>query len=479
MKMRSLPLRRASILAIALLMSSVGLALADSIPADGDAVTPGSQTLIDLGDRVPGEVVTHPVAFTLVCGGTSHPATGSTITIQAGAYSSPLDGTLDATTTTIGPVPTTWPAGGEGCPSPAPTLASNGPSTVTVTMPTTPGDGYIFTVMYARVGASGLSGITAISFEANVVGNTAPTIAVPDSFDVEATSADGAVVAFDVGTGDAEDVPAPAAVCAPASGSVFPMGQTTVSCSVTDSGGLSASGSFDVTVLDTTAPALDVPAGLSLTTGDPAGAILDYALPSASDAVDPSPSVVCSPAPGAVAPVGDSTVNCTASDTAGNSSSASFPVSVTFVPPTALSAVWDEPVSGSPASLVANLGRTVPVKVEIFAAGVELESGTAAIRVEACGGDTVATLPLVWGGGRWSVNLDTALLAPGCHDVTATHDGSDAGSFRLEIRGSETLKSPAGDVAGATAETTDVTSHEKAAKHEEAAKPEKGKGPKK
>lgn len=480
--MRSLPVRRASVLAVALLASSVGLALADTVPADGNAVLSGNQALIPLGTRAPGEVVTRDVAFTLACGGLSHPAPGATITVQASSFTVPLDGGLAATSTTIGPVPATWPAGGEGCPSPAPTLAANGPSSVTLTMPTTPGN-FVFTVMYARLGGSGLSGLTAISFEAEVVANTPPTISVPESLSVEATSAAGATVAFDVVTGDAEDDSAPAAVCTPSSGDVFPLGSTTVSCTVTDSGGLFASVSFDVTVEDGTAPALaGLAAGLTLTTGDPAGAVLDYPLPTASDAVDPDPTVSCTPAPGSVAPVGDSSVTCTATDDAGKASSVSFPVSVTFVQPAAWSAVWGEPVGGSPAMLVANHGRNVPVKVEILANGVELEAGPATIRLDACGGGTVATLPLSWGSGRWSVNLDTTPLAPGCYDVVATHDGRDAGSFRLDIRGSETLKAPSSDVAAAP--TVGPETATKPEKPEKPAKPEKadkanGKGPKK
>ena len=111
--------------------------------------------------------MTHDVAFTLLCGGLSHPAAGATLAVQASSFTVPLDGAMAATSTTIGPVPATWPAGGEGCPSPAPALAANGPSRVTLTMPTTPGN-FVFTVMYARLGTSGLSGLTAISFE---VGN--------------------------------------------------------------------------------------------------------------------------------------------------------------------------------------------------------------------------------------------------------------------------------------------------------------------
>ena len=451
--MRSQPLRRALLLAAILAMASVGFVLADTVPADGDSVASGNQSLVELGERGPGEIVTHDVTFMLVCAGLSHPAPGSTITVQASSFTAPLDGSLAATSTTIGPVPTTWTPGGEGCPSPAPTLAANGPSTVTLTTPTTPGEGYIFTVMYARVGASGLSGGTAISFSVDVVANTPPTIVLPDSMTAEATSPSGAAVSFAVGATDAEDEPDPTPSCTPASGSVFPFGRTTVSCSVTDSGGLPASGSFTVSVGDSTAPALSgVPGGLSLTTTDPSGAPLGYALPTATDAGDASPSVSCAPSPGAIAPVGDSVVTCTATDDAGNSTSASFPVSVSFVEPTTTtwSAEWGEPVGGTPAVLIANHGRTVPVKVWILADGVEQTSGNALLWLTPCGGGDAASVALAWSSGRWTVNLDTAMLAPGCYVATVALDGHDAGSFTLELRGGEAVKAST-NARGATA----------------------------
>lgn len=444
--MRNLPLRRSGALAMALLLMGAGLAFADGVPADGDSVATGNQGLIDLGERSPGQAVVVNVNFTLTCSGVSHAIAGSTFSVQPSSYGFPLDGTLDATSTTI-TVPSPWPPSG-GCPSGL-AVPANGPSTVTMTMPTTPGTDYMFSVMYARVPSTGVTGTTAMTFQVDVVGNTPPSLSTPASFSVEATSAAGATVSYTVATGDAEDVPAPAAVCTPTSGSIFPLGTTTVACTVTDSGGLSAPGSFDVTVVDTTPPALaGLPADMSVTTADSSGTTLAYAPPTATDAVDASPAVACAPAPGSAAPVGVATVTCTATDDAGNSSSASFHVTVTYVAPTTWSVVWGEPVGGTPPSLVANRGRTIPVKVEIFSDGIEHQDGRAAIRVDACGGGTALRLPLAWGSGRWSVNFDTTPLAPGCYRVTARHEGHDAGSFALDLRGSEAAKASKARSAG-------------------------------
>ena len=59
-----------------------------------------------------------------------------------------------------------------------------------------------------------------------------------------------------------------------------------------------------------------------------AGAVATYPSPTATDAVDSTPSVTCSPASGSVFPLGSTTVTCMASDDAGNSSSTGFQITV-------------------------------------------------------------------------------------------------------------------------------------------------------
>jgi HYR domain-containing protein len=50
--------------------------------------------------------------------------------------------------------------------------------------------------------------------------------------------------------------------------------------------------------------------------------------PSASDNLDPSPDLTCSPASGSVFPIGTTIVSCTATDDAGNSASDTFKITV-------------------------------------------------------------------------------------------------------------------------------------------------------
>lgn len=444
--MRRRPVRRAIVAALTTLLLLTVSAFADTVPADGDSVTPGNQTLIDLGQASPGEVLIRPVTFTLTCALFSHAARGATIQLDLLSATVPLDGLAAATGTSIGPVPDDWTTGGLGCPDPAPTLASSEPSTVTLTMPTTPGNDYQFILMWSRSGSPGLAGGSAITFQVDVIGNTPPTLHLPTDRSAEATSPDGADVTWTATATDAEDATPPTPTCAPASGSTFPLGTTTVHCTVTDDGGLKDAGSFEVRVGDTTDPKLfGMPADQDVTTGDPTGTTLRYDAPTARDLADASPSVECAPATGSHIKVGTTDVTCTARDATGNHVSGTFSVNVTYVPPVAWSAVWGEPVASGGATFLANAGRTIPVKVEMFANGVEQTHGEAKLGLASCGGTVLGSIDLTWDAGRWNGKLDTSMLGgPGCYVATASLDGSAAGSFRIELRGVDTAAAKGG-----------------------------------
>jgi HYR domain len=88
---------------------------------------------------------------------------------------------------------------------------------------------------------------------------------------------------------------------------------------------------------DTTPPALaGVPSDLTVEATGPAGAPVDYALPSAYDNQDGPVAVACTPPPGSTFPLGTTTVVCRAGDAAGNVGSASFTVTVVDTTPPAL-----------------------------------------------------------------------------------------------------------------------------------------------
>ena len=75
----------------------------------------------------------------------------------------------------------------------------------------------------------------------------APTMTLPAPMSVHATSKAGATVTFSPTATDAVDGSRPV-TCTPPSGSVFPIGTTTVTCTATDASGNTATGTFTVTV---------------------------------------------------------------------------------------------------------------------------------------------------------------------------------------------------------------------------------------
>lgn len=74
-----------------------------------------------------------------------------------------------------------------------------------------------------------------------------PFLSIPAAFAVDATEPAGAAVTFTASATDLVGGPVPA-TCTPPSGSVFPIGTTTVACVATDSSGNSARASFDLHV---------------------------------------------------------------------------------------------------------------------------------------------------------------------------------------------------------------------------------------
>src|SRR6185436_5347730 len=81
----------------------------------------------------------------------------------------------------------------------------------------------------------------------NVVDTTPPGLICPSALLVKTTNPAGTNVNFGVTAPDACD-PNPSLVCVPASGTMFPMGATTVRCIATDAGGNTNGCTFVVTV---------------------------------------------------------------------------------------------------------------------------------------------------------------------------------------------------------------------------------------
>jgi hypothetical protein len=158
------------------------------------------------------------------------------------------------------------------------------------------------------------------SFTVKVQDTTAPIISgTPANQTLEATSASGASATFTEPTWlDAVDGNGTAG-CDHASGATYPIGTTTVTCSVTDLHGNAATPtSFTITVQDTTKPTIDAHADVSAEATSASGAAVTYTSPATHDAVDGTGTASCSPASGSTFALGATTVTCTKTDAHGN-----------------------------------------------------------------------------------------------------------------------------------------------------------------
>jgi hypothetical protein len=251
------------------------------------------------------------------------------------------------------------------------TVSASDNATVTCT----PASGTLFpvgatTVNCAAKDASGST--TTGNFTVTVTFHDAapPALKLPGDLTFEGNTLGGATVTFAVSAPDAVDGDVPVR-CSAASGSVFKVGTTTVSCSARDAAGNVASGSFKVTVRDTQPPLLMLPADFTAaSSGNSIAPVLTYSA-TATDVVDGTVPVVCSPASGTNLRIGATTVvNCSARDAAGNVQAGSFRVTTRDTIPPVLRLSGDISVNsptGVPlpafyqVSATDNVDGTVPV----------------------------------------------------------------------------------------------------------------------
>jgi FG-GAP-like repeat/HYR domain len=204
---------------------------------------------------------------------------------------------------------------------PTPTISCSPPSGATFPNDATE-------VKCTATDASGNSASSAFTVTVVPLDETAPVIETPADITVDATSAAGAAVEYAVAAKDDRDAD-PQLSCAPASGSTFSAGYTTVQCNASDAAGNTSTASFGVRVipLDTSGPVIKAPSAITVNATSPSGAVVTYAA-SATDDRDPNPVLTCRPASGSTFPIGATTGECTARDASGNVSKATFAVTV-------------------------------------------------------------------------------------------------------------------------------------------------------
>ncbi|MEN3331059.1 MAG: hypothetical protein V7641_424 [Blastocatellia bacterium] len=211
---------------------------------------------------------------------------------------------------------------------PAPT-ADNACSELTVSC--SPASGSFFPIGLTNVlcTATDASGITTTcSFKVTINDTQQPTITCPPNVS-HANDHDqcGAVINYASPTAS-DNCPGVTSSCTPASGTQFAVGTMTVTCTATDASSNTATCSFTVTINDTQPPTLTCPSNIAVGT-DPNAAYATVTFhPTVDDNCSGVGAAVCSPASGTHFSVGATTVTCTVTDAASNSSSCSFTVTV-------------------------------------------------------------------------------------------------------------------------------------------------------
>ena len=295
----------------------------------------------------------------------------------------------------------------------------------------TPASGSTFalginTVTCTATDAAGNTGTATFTIE--VQDQTKPTVTVPADITAEATGANGATVTY-MGVTATDDVDGPlTASCSKASGTVFPIGTTTVTCSATDAAGNKGDNTFTVKVQDTLAPNLAVSANKTAVATSANGASVTYTAPTATDIVDGAVAASCDKASGSTFALGTTTVTCTATDAAGNTGTETFTVTV--------SAAWSnvlQPINVDGSS-VFKLGSTVPVKFQLTGASAGISNLVARLYIQRIGpGGTGSDIEAISTSNATTGNLFRYDATSGQYIFNLGTKTLSAGTYKLRI----------------------------------------------
>jgi hypothetical protein len=187
----------------------------------------------------------------------------------------------------------------------------------------TPPSGSSFPVGFTRVTCRATDGFGNVGTGSFLVHSTngPPLLILPPDIVEEAAGPNGAVVTYEAASEGGGTLS-----CAPASGATYALGTTVVTCVANNPNG-TATGSFNVTVEDTTGPHLTLPTSLEVQATSASGAVVSWTS-TAVDAVDGIRLVTCTPGSGTQFALGTTPVLCFASDTRGNVGDGTFEVTV-------------------------------------------------------------------------------------------------------------------------------------------------------
>ena len=202
------------------------------------------------------------------------------------------------------------------------------------TVTCTPPSGSTFAIGITTVvcAARDTAGNTAnCMFTVMIVDREPPVLTVPANL-VVATDPGQDIALVNYTATVTDNVPGATVTCTPPPGTPFPLGANTVTCIASDAAGNTVTGSFTITVInssvrDTQPPVITVPENIVVPT-DPGqnNAVVNYTARVTDN--QPGATVACLPPSGSAFAMGTTTVVCSASDAAGNRASKSFTVSV-------------------------------------------------------------------------------------------------------------------------------------------------------
>jgi hypothetical protein len=192
---------------------------------------------------------------------------------------------------------------------------------------------------------------------------------------------------------------------------------------------------------DTTAPVITVPTDITAEATSAGGAVVNFTV-SATDDVDPNPTLTASPASGSTFPLGTTTVTGTATDAHGNSASRTFTVTVRYS-----WAGYRQPINEDGSSIFKQ-GSTVPVKFQLTGASVGITDAVARLYyakvsegIEGTYLEAVSTASATTGnlfrlsGGQYVFNLGTSDLSEGTYRLKVDlGDGEETRMVTISLK---------------------------------------------
>ncbi|MBV8518046.1 MAG: HYR domain-containing protein [Acidobacteria bacterium] len=272
--------------------------------------------------------------------------------------------------------------------------------------------------------ATDANGSATASFVVLVTDTTPPVLTLPADFATNDTTVNYSVSAVDAFDGPVD------VTCDPPSGATFPRGTVEVMCVAVDSSLNPVFGSFLVHVAEP--PVLNLPGNITAEATSPSGAVVNYTVTATADGV-----VACTPPSGSTFALGTTTVNCTATNSAG-STSGSFTVTVVDTTPPVVTST-----TASPNSIWPPNHKMVNVTVTVNAIdAVDLTPTSRIIGV-------TSNQPIN-GPGDGNTNSDWVITGPLTLQLRAERAGSNDRVYTITVETKD-------DAGNATTSTVKVT----------------------